>query len=157
MEGSQGSSVSIVTGYGPDDRRLWTRWPGGGKRIFSVKSVSILALGPTQPPVQWVPGVLSLGGKRGRGVTLTTHPPLVLKSRMSRSYTPSAFIGMLWDSFTFFLSCHGTFWSFHIYYHENIPTRTVLLLNRHIICIWSNRRKSVLWAETSWKYRDVMR
>jgi hypothetical protein len=32
------------------------------------------ALGPTQSPVQWVPGVLSQGVKRGRGVTLTTHP-----------------------------------------------------------------------------------
>jgi hypothetical protein len=59
---------------------------------------------------------------------------------------------VLWDCFTFFLSCHGTF---HIYYHENIPTE--VLLNRHIICNWSNRRKSVFWAETSWKYRDVMR
>jgi hypothetical protein len=35
------------------------------------------ALGPTQPPVQWVPGALSPGVKRGRGVMLTTHPYLV--------------------------------------------------------------------------------
>jgi hypothetical protein len=32
------------------------------------------ALGPTQPPIQWVPGVPSPGVKRGRGVTLTTQP-----------------------------------------------------------------------------------
>jgi hypothetical protein len=38
------------------------------------------ALGPTQPPVQWVPGVLSLGVNRGQGVTLTTHPHLVPRS-----------------------------------------------------------------------------
>jgi hypothetical protein len=63
--------------------------------IFPVASVSRPALWPTQPPVQWVPGVLSPGLKRGRGVTLTTQPHLVPRSRMSRSYTsflPSAFV-----------------------------------------------------------------
>jgi len=34
-------------------------------------------------------GVLSPGVKRGWGVTLTTHPHLVPRSRMSRSYTSS--------------------------------------------------------------------
>jgi hypothetical protein len=48
--------------------------PGRGEIFFSVARVSRPALGPTQPPVQWVPGVLSPGLKRGRGVTLTTHP-----------------------------------------------------------------------------------
>jgi len=51
--------------------------------------VSRPALGPTQPPVQWVPGVHSPGVKRGRGVTLTTHPHLVPRSWMSRKYTSS--------------------------------------------------------------------
>jgi hypothetical protein len=51
-------------------------------------SVSRLALGTTQPPVKWVPGVVSPGAKRGQGVTLTTHLHLVPRSRMSRSYTP---------------------------------------------------------------------
>jgi hypothetical protein len=55
--------------------------PGRGERIFSLASVS------TQPPVQWVPGVLSPGLKRGRGVTLANHPHLVPRSRMSTSYT----------------------------------------------------------------------
>jgi hypothetical protein len=35
-----------------------------------------------------VPGVLSPGVKRGRGVMLTTHPHLLPRSWMSRSYTP---------------------------------------------------------------------
>jgi hypothetical protein len=61
--------------------------------------VSRPALGPTQPPVQWVPGVLSLGVKCGRGVTLTTHPHLLPRSWVSRSYTSlCASIGMLWDA-----------------------------------------------------------
>ena len=46
--------------------------------------LSRLALGPTQPPVQWVPG-LSRGVKSGRGVTLTPHPLLVPWSRKGRA------------------------------------------------------------------------
>jgi hypothetical protein len=55
--------------------------PGRGDRIFPLASVSTPARGPTQPPVQWVPGV-----KSGRGVTLTIQPHLVPRSRISRSY-----------------------------------------------------------------------
>jgi hypothetical protein len=47
----------------------------------------------------------SSGVKRGRGVTLTTNPHLVPRSRMSRSYTsssPCASVGVLWECFTFF-------------------------------------------------------
>jgi hypothetical protein len=47
-------------------------------------------------------GVLSQGVKRGRGVTLTTHPYLVPRSIMGRSYTsspPKRLRGVLWDSF----------------------------------------------------------
>jgi hypothetical protein len=36
------------------------RLDGQGKRLFSTP-VSRLALGPTQGPIQWVPGALSLG------------------------------------------------------------------------------------------------
>jgi hypothetical protein len=64
-------------------------YPRQEQRIFPLSSISRPALGPTQPPVQWVPGVLSPGVKRGRGVMLTTHPHLVPRSRMSRSYNSS--------------------------------------------------------------------
>jgi hypothetical protein len=75
-----GSSVNIVSGYGLDDRAIEVRSPAKAKRIFTLASVSIPALGPSQPPVQWMPGVLSSGVKRGRGVTLTTRLNLVPRS-----------------------------------------------------------------------------
>jgi hypothetical protein len=68
------SSGSIVSDYGLDDRAIQVRSPAEAKYFFSLVSVSRPALGPTQPPVQWVPEILSPGVKRGRVVTLTTHP-----------------------------------------------------------------------------------
>jgi hypothetical protein len=58
-------------------------------RKSRISSGSIVSEPPTQPSLQWVPGVLSPGLKRGRGVTLTTHPHLVPRSSMSRRYIPS--------------------------------------------------------------------
>jgi hypothetical protein len=84
-----GSSVSTVSGYGLDDRAIEVRSPAEAKGFFSLASMSRPALRPTQPPVQWVPRVLSPGLKRGPCVTLTTHPHLVPRSRMSRSYISS--------------------------------------------------------------------
>ena len=47
-------------------------------------SLSRPALGPTQPPVQWVPGFFP-GVKSSRGVTLTPQPLLVAWSRKGRA------------------------------------------------------------------------
>jgi len=72
-----GSSVGTVTDYGLEG-------PGsnpGGDEIFRPPRP---ALGPTQPPVQWVPG-LSRGVKCGRGVLLTTNSLLVPRSWTSRA------------------------------------------------------------------------
>jgi hypothetical protein len=44
--------------------------PQQRQRVFHLASVSRPALGPTQPPVQWVQWILSPGVKRDRGMTL---------------------------------------------------------------------------------------
>ena len=72
-----GSSVSTATDYRLDG-------PGsnpGGDEIFRL---SRPALGPTQPPAKWVPG-LSQGVKCSWSVLLTTHPLLMPRSWKSRA------------------------------------------------------------------------
>jgi hypothetical protein len=71
---SRVSSGSIVYDYGLDDRAIGVRFPAG-QRIFPVASVSRPALGPTQPPVRWVSGLLSLGVKARPGRDADHSPP----------------------------------------------------------------------------------
>jgi hypothetical protein len=113
------SVTCLATDGRPGDRGSI---PGRGERIFPLASVSRPALGPTQPPVQWVPGVLSPGLKRGRGVTLTTPPHPVPRSRMSRSYTSSPSSA--------FVACSGTALAFRINLDEWWARRKGFYLHR---------------------------
>ena len=81
-----GSSVSTATDYGLDG-------PGsnpGGDNIFHLFRP---ALGPTQPPVQWLTGLSQ--GSGGRGMGLTHHhlvPKVLEKSRAIPLLTLRAFV-----------------------------------------------------------------
>jgi hypothetical protein len=62
--------------------------PRQKQRISPLASVSRPALRPTQPAIQRVPGSFPPGINHGRSVTVTAHPHLVPRSRISRSYIP---------------------------------------------------------------------
>ena len=79
------SSAGIATRYGLDGQGIESRW---GR---DIPHPSRPALGPTQPPVLWVPG-LSLGEKRP-GMALTTHPHLAPKLKKEQSYTSTPLLG----------------------------------------------------------------
>jgi hypothetical protein len=84
----RGSSVSTVSNYGLDDGAIWVRSPAGANDFSSNLCVQTgSGAHPASYPMGT--GVLSPGVKRDRSVTLTTHPLLVPRSWMSRSYTSS--------------------------------------------------------------------
>ena len=62
-----GSVVGIATGHGLDGPGIESRWGG------DFPHLSRPALGPTQPPVQWVPGLSR--GKERPGREVDPSPP----------------------------------------------------------------------------------
>jgi hypothetical protein len=62
------SSDGIATDFGPDGSWIESRWGGG-----DFPHLSRPALGPNQPPVQWVSGLP--GGKVGPGRATDHSPP----------------------------------------------------------------------------------
>jgi len=61
--------------------------PGRGEKMFPLASVSRPGPRPSVSCTMGTGGSFP-GVNQGRGVTLTTHPHLVPRSRISRSYTP---------------------------------------------------------------------
>jgi hypothetical protein len=87
------SIVGIVTSYGLDDQGVRVRVPCGVNNLLYSMS-SRPALGSTQPPIQWVPGALSLGVKQP-GHEANHSPPASAKIKKMWIYTsipPYAFM-----------------------------------------------------------------
>jgi hypothetical protein len=76
--------LNVTLGYGLDDWGFESRPELG---IFLSTTAPRPALGHTQPPIQWVPGALSMGVKRP-GLELTTHLHLVPRLRMCEAMSP---------------------------------------------------------------------
>jgi hypothetical protein len=102
-----------------------------GLGIFLFTTASRTALGPTKPPIQWVPGALSLGVKRpGREADYSPPSTAEVKNAWSYTSTPQ-YVFMAWclvkqrDNFTF------TFFQVTAS-HETFPSKFCV---RHISCL----------------------
>jgi hypothetical protein len=78
-----GQLSGMALGYEMDDRGFESRQ---GLRIFLYTTASRPVLGPTQPPVQWVTGALSLGIKR-QDREADHSPPSSAEVKNGWSYT----------------------------------------------------------------------
>jgi hypothetical protein len=91
-----------VSDYELGDRVIEVRSPAEAKGIFPLASVSRPALGPTQPSVQWVPGVVSPGSKT-RPVSEADYSPPSSAEVVSGSYIyplpPNASMGFSGTTF----------------------------------------------------------
>jgi hypothetical protein len=109
-------------------------WRGLG--IFLFTTASRTALGPTQPPIQWVLGALSLGVKRS-GREAEHSPPSSAKIKNAWSYTSALqYVFMVWylvkhrDNFTFtliILSEQYVSWKLALHSTLNCPLTSRLL------------------------------
>ena len=82
----RGSSVGIATRYGLDGPVIESQWRGG--RV--IPHPSWPALGPTQPPIQWVPGAFPEVKRPERGVNNPPRSSADVKKRVELYlYSPS--------------------------------------------------------------------
>jgi hypothetical protein len=91
--------------------------------IILFTTLSRTALGPTQPPIQWVPGALSLGVKRP-GREADHSPPFSAEVKNEWSYTSTPqYVLTAWclvkhrDNFTF--STYYYYYYYYCYYYYN--------------------------------------
>jgi hypothetical protein len=121
------NSVGIATGYGLDDRMSGVRFPAE-LWIFLFETMFRPALRPTQPPIQWVPGVLSLGVKRQRREADHSPPSSAEVKECVELYLHPLIGFMVWylvkhrGNFTFYLNLTNLNWN--IIHYEFITNRT---------------------------------
>jgi hypothetical protein len=101
---SRNSYIGIATGCGLDSWGVGVRVPVGGK-IFLLSMFTRPVLGPTQPPIQWVPGNLTPGLKRP-GSEAHHSPPTNAEVRNKWISTSTPPVKHR-DNFTFFLPFYG--------------------------------------------------
>jgi hypothetical protein len=85
---SWNSSIGIATGYGLDDKGIGVRVPVGARIFPSPCRPDRLWGLPTQPPIQWVWGMLSPGVKLPERQT-DHSPPTSAEVKKTRIYTPT--------------------------------------------------------------------
>jgi hypothetical protein len=101
-----------------------------GLGIFLFITAARTSLGPTQPPIQWVPGALSVGVKRPERED-DQWPPSSAEVKNSWSYTTLQYVFMAWclgknrDNFTFTLPVRVNTWLI-----LRVSTRTICRCDR---------------------------
>jgi hypothetical protein len=148
----------IALGYVLDDRGFES-WLGLG--IFLYTTASRPALGPTQPPIQWIPGALSLGVKRpGREADHSSQSSAEVKNAWRYTSTPQYAI-MAWCSvkaqgqlYLYFPLCvpplklFNQFTGIHETFYEHCTT------GGHTIQEYFNFLQSVT---TTWRTHELVR
>jgi hypothetical protein len=125
--GEPGSSVGIATAYGLDGPGIESRW--------EAKFSATVQTGPEAHPPYCAVGTVSFPRVRcGRGVTLTPHPLLVLRSKIEQSYTSTLPKGLcgLWKGETYLVSWLTLLPIFSFYIRElNMSAKIMLICSTH--------------------------
>jgi hypothetical protein len=131
----------MIGALGFDSRR--------GLGIFLFATVSRTALGPTQHPIQRVPGVVSVGIKRpAREADHSPPSSAEVKNAWSYTSTPQ-YVFMTWylvknrDNFTFYI------YLYHL--GAIIPSLRYFKTCAQIVICWTCVLKTTLWRCMEWR------